>query len=158
MLGADHPDTIASVNNLANCLTAQGKTAEAEPMIRQALAAYTRVLGTDHPDTIMIVNNLAICLVVQGKSAVSEPMFRQALAAFTRVLGADHPSTISCVSGLAICLKAQGKSQQQCAVQCAGAMHPPLGVLPPCRRQTRHLITQQQTSHNVRKPLKTFPM
>ena len=30
-----------------------------------------------------------------------------------------------------------------------------LGVPPPCRRQTRHLITQPQTSRHARKPLKT---
>ena len=64
-LGADHPDTIATVNNLATCLSAQGKRAEAEPMFRQALAAFTRVLGADHPNTIATVNNLAICLSAQ---------------------------------------------------------------------------------------------
>ena len=66
-----------------NTLCAYSKTAEAEPMFRQALADHTRVLGADHPDTITSVNNLATNLDAQGKSAEAEPMYRQACSAPT---------------------------------------------------------------------------
>ena len=62
VLGADHPSTIASVNNLAICLKAQGKYAEAGAMYRAALADRTRVLGADHPDTIRTADNLNACM------------------------------------------------------------------------------------------------
>ena len=75
-LGAEHPDTLVSVNNLALCLKAMGllKDAEplyrralgllkdAEPLFRRALEAQERTLGAEHPDTLVSVNNLALCL------------------------------------------------------------------------------------------------
>ena len=39
--GADHPSTVASVNNLAICQDDEGKRTEAEPMNRQALMDRT---------------------------------------------------------------------------------------------------------------------
>ena len=80
MLGIDHPETIASMSNLAADLYFQGKPAEAEPMFREALSAFTRVLGADHPSTINSLNGLAVCIKNQGKTAEAEPMYRQALA------------------------------------------------------------------------------
>ncbi len=35
MLGAEHPDTLSSLNNLAGALVGQGKAAEAETLHRQ---------------------------------------------------------------------------------------------------------------------------
>ena len=56
------------MNDLVGCLDDQGKSAEAEPMFRQALADRTRMLSADHPRTITSVNNLASCLKAQGKT------------------------------------------------------------------------------------------
>ena len=109
VLGAYHPDTIASVNDLASCLRFHGKYAEAEPMCRQALADRTRVLGANHPRTITNMSNLAWCLDAQGKHAEAESIYRLALADRMRVLGAEHLDTIGSVGNLAICLSAQGK-------------------------------------------------
>ena len=49
MLGADHPDTLTSRNNLATAYVHAGRTAEAIPLHEQVLAAFERVLGPDHP-------------------------------------------------------------------------------------------------------------
>jgi Flp pilus assembly protein TadD len=72
VLGADHPDTIISVNNLAVCIDRQGRSVEAEPIFRQALEARTRVLGADHPSTIASVHNLASCIDSQGRQQKSK--------------------------------------------------------------------------------------
>jgi len=45
VLGAEHPNTLVSVNNLASLLQSKGDYAEAEPLYRRALAARERVLG-----------------------------------------------------------------------------------------------------------------
>ena len=66
-LGADHPDTLASVNNLAICLQTRGQLKDAEVLHRRALEARERTLGADHPDTLASVNNLAICLKARGQ-------------------------------------------------------------------------------------------
>jgi hypothetical protein len=48
VLGPEHPDTLASRNNLAFCLQAMGDLAAAEPLYRRARAGAERVLGADH--------------------------------------------------------------------------------------------------------------
>jgi Tetratricopeptide repeat len=44
-LGPDHPDTLASRNNLAEAYREAGRTAEAIPLHQQTLGASKRVLG-----------------------------------------------------------------------------------------------------------------
>ena len=61
VLGAEHRDTLTSVNNLASCMEALGDAAGALPLCRRALESKDRVLGPEHPDTLLSVNNLAYC-------------------------------------------------------------------------------------------------
>jgi len=58
MLGKEHPDTLASVNNLASVLQDLRKYEEAEQIYRRALEGREKVLGKEHSDTIASVNNL----------------------------------------------------------------------------------------------------
>ena len=55
-LGADHPDTLTSRNNLA--YGSAGRLAEATALFERTLADRERVLGADHPDTLTSQNNL----------------------------------------------------------------------------------------------------
>jgi tetratricopeptide (TPR) repeat protein len=66
VLGPDHPDVAASLNNLATLLDKQGKYDEAEPLYRRALAIRKKVLGPDHPDVAASLNNLAALLHKSG--------------------------------------------------------------------------------------------
>ena len=52
MLGEEHPDTLASVHNLATVLAGRAKYAEAEAMLQVTLEAWRRVLGSAHPQTL----------------------------------------------------------------------------------------------------------
>ena len=49
VLGPEHPDTLTSMNNLAEVLTDQGKYEAAEEMHRQVLELREKVLGLEHP-------------------------------------------------------------------------------------------------------------
>jgi hypothetical protein len=49
VLGADHPDTLGSRNNLAYAYLHAGRTAEAVRQFEQALADYERVLDPGPP-------------------------------------------------------------------------------------------------------------
>jgi tetratricopeptide (TPR) repeat protein len=69
VLGPDHPDTAASLSNLALLLRAQGDLAGARPLFERALAIRERVLGPDHPNTAESLNNLASLLKDQGEFA-----------------------------------------------------------------------------------------
>ncbi|OSS43186.1 hypothetical protein B5807_12172, partial [Epicoccum nigrum] len=66
VLGREHPNTLASMNNLALVLDSQGKYEEAEAMHRQTLATREKVLGREHPNTLASMNNLASVLDRQG--------------------------------------------------------------------------------------------
>ena len=58
-LGSDHPDTLASRDNLANALYAMGRHQEAAELFQRNLTDYERILGPDHPYTLTSRNNLA---------------------------------------------------------------------------------------------------
>ncbi|KAI4599602.1 hypothetical protein KJ359_001699 [Pestalotiopsis sp. 9143b] len=112
VLGPEHPDTLASMNNLALVLRSQGKYEEAEEMHREELELTKLVLGPEHPSTLDSMNNLALVLDNQGKYEEAEMMHRQALGAYRSVLGSKHPDTLICLNNLALVLKNQGKYEE----------------------------------------------
>ncbi|KAI1159510.1 P-loop containing nucleoside triphosphate hydrolase protein [Nemania serpens] len=109
VLGREHPDTLASMNNLALVLNSQGKYDEAEAMHRQTLQLREEVLGREHPSTLTSMNNLANVLDRQGKYGEAETMHRQELELCEEVLGREHPSTLGSMNNLALVLDSQGK-------------------------------------------------
>ena len=59
VLGADHPQTLSSRNNLAYAYWSAGRLDEAIRLYERTLADRERVLGADHPQTLTSRNNLA---------------------------------------------------------------------------------------------------
>ncbi|MAD82846.1 MAG: pilus assembly protein PilF, partial [Deltaproteobacteria bacterium] len=72
VLGKTHPDTLATISNLAGVLDSQGKYADAKAINRQSLAIQEEVLGKTHPSTLTTMSNLAGVLYRQGKYADAE--------------------------------------------------------------------------------------
>ncbi|KAK2051834.1 hypothetical protein LY76DRAFT_373373 [Colletotrichum caudatum] len=91
VLGLENPDTLVSMNNLAEVHRTQGKYEAAEQMHRQTLELRKKVLGLN-PDTLTSMNNLALVLKHQGKYEVAEQMHRQTLELKEKMLGSNHPS------------------------------------------------------------------
>ncbi len=108
VLGAEHPDTAESLDNLAVLLQAQGDLAGARPLHERALAIREKVLGAEHPDTATSLNNLAYLLYDQGDLPGARPLYERALAISENVLGAEHPDTATSLDNLASLLHAQG--------------------------------------------------
>jgi tetratricopeptide (TPR) repeat protein len=65
-LGAEHPDTALSLNNLAGLYHVQGKYEEAEPLYKRALTVYEQRLGAEHPNTQTIRRNYVALLRAMG--------------------------------------------------------------------------------------------
>ena len=101
LLGPDHEDTAASLNDLAVLCDRQGRYAEAEPLYERALAIREKTLGPDHPDTATSLNNLATLYDSQGRYAEAEPLYERALAIREKAFGPDHPHTASSLNNLA---------------------------------------------------------
>eukprot|EP00798_Chlamydomonas_sp_ICE-L_P007619 gene7619-777_t len=98
ILGPEHPDTLESLNNLANCLEAW-----------RTQAVRERTLGPEHPDTLSSLNNVANCLHDLGRSSDALPLNERTLAVRERTLGPEHPDTLGSLNNLAACLYALGR-------------------------------------------------
>jgi tetratricopeptide (TPR) repeat protein len=109
-LGPDHPDTLATCNNLADGYRDAGRTAEAITLFEQTVADRERVLGTDHPNTLASRNNLALAYQDAGRTAEAITLFEQTVADRERVLGTDHPNTLATRNSLAAVHRAAGQT------------------------------------------------
>jgi hypothetical protein len=67
VLGAEHPDTLNSMNNLTSTYSNQGRWKEAEELEVQVMETRKSVLGTEHPDTLNSMANLASTYQHQGR-------------------------------------------------------------------------------------------
>ena len=91
VLGPEHPDTLTSMNNLAETLRAQGDLAGARKLQEETLAICRRVLGPEHPDTLTSMNNLAMTLRAQGDLAGARKLQEETLAHPPPGAGAGAP-------------------------------------------------------------------
>ena len=107
-LGASHPCTAISLNNLADLYQCQGKYSEAEPLYMRALQIREEQLGHEHPDTAQSLGNLATLYYDQGKYAQAEPLYVRALAIHEKQLGHEHPNTATSLNNLALLYDHQG--------------------------------------------------
>jgi hypothetical protein len=93
VLGAEHPNTLTAMSNLAQSLSAQGDMAGARALEEEVLQVRRRVLGAQHPNTLTAMNNLAHSLRAQGEVAGARALQEEVLQVRRRVLGAEHPNT-----------------------------------------------------------------
>lgn len=108
LLGHDHPQTAASLNDLALIYKAQGNHAAAKPFFQRALKIREKALGPDHPDTATTLSNLAGLYEDQANYAAAEPLLQRALKIREKALGPEHPKTATSLNNLAGLYYAQG--------------------------------------------------
>ncbi|MGB5960177.1 MAG: tetratricopeptide repeat protein, partial [Coleofasciculaceae cyanobacterium] len=112
LLGENHPDVAASLNNLALLYDSQGRYEQAEPLLVQALELRKDLLGENHPDVAQSLNNLAALYRSQGRYEQAEPLLVQALELCQRLLGENHPSVATSLNNLAELYRSQGRYEQ----------------------------------------------
>jgi tetratricopeptide (TPR) repeat protein len=88
-------------------LYARRELAEAEAMLRKALAVWLAVLGERHQETLKCYGNLAEVLAARGDLTGAESMLRKALSIHLEVLGDRHPYTAQSYNNLALVLYAR---------------------------------------------------
>jgi serine/threonine protein kinase len=99
--GLDHPKTLASMNDLANCYADLGQHAEALKMREETLALRKAKLGPDHPDTLRSMNTLANSYADLRRQAEALKLREETLALRKAKLGPDHPDTLWSMNNLA---------------------------------------------------------
>jgi tetratricopeptide (TPR) repeat protein len=89
VLGPEHPDTAASLNNLAALYWAMAVYDQALPFYQRALKIREKALGPEHPRTAISLNNLA--LLYQAMGAYDRPCPVPAgLKIREKALGPEH--------------------------------------------------------------------
>lgn len=111
-LGAEHPDTLITMNDLGLVYGREGKGEEAEALHAQVLEIRRRVLGPEHPATLQSMNNLAVEYQNQGKLAQAAPLYAQVLEIARRVRSPENPATLITMQNLATLYVNQGKYAQ----------------------------------------------
>lgn len=109
LLGPSHPDTLNVRSSLAAAYRAEGRVAEAIPLLEHTLVAQERVLGPRHPDTLKSQDNLAATYRDAGRFAEAILLFKLTLAAREGLLGAGHPSTVDSRGNLVAAYLAAGR-------------------------------------------------
>ena len=71
-----------ALNELAQLLKATNRLAEAEPLMRRALALDEQSYGAEHPYAARHLNNLAALLQATNRLADAEPLMRRCVAIF----------------------------------------------------------------------------
>jgi tetratricopeptide (TPR) repeat protein len=81
-----------------------GNFAEAEVLLRRALALDERSCGLNHPNVATCLNNLAALLQDTNRSPEAEMLYRRALAIDEQSFGANDPKVATCLNNLAALL------------------------------------------------------
>jgi eukaryotic-like serine/threonine-protein kinase len=109
-LGPDHPETLASMNNLASGYAAAGRNDLALKLFEETLALRKARLGPDHPETLASMSNLASSCLAVGRNDLAPELFREALASQKAKLGPDHPETLRSMNNLALSYAVAGQN------------------------------------------------
>lgn len=104
-LGSPDPTTTL-MNQVALLLQTKALYAEAEPIIRRALAIDEEKLGPDHPMVSVRVNNLAQLLHDTNRIGEAEKLMRRALSSSEKNFGPDDPRVAGALNNLSVLLQA----------------------------------------------------
>ncbi|MBR7824758.1 tetratricopeptide repeat protein [Actinospica sp. MGRD01-02] len=110
--GADHPSTLAGVNNVAVYERRAGNPDAALAQLERVVEGLTGRLGIGHPNTCVAMANLANCLVHAGRLSDAERLERRALDHMAAALGGDHPDNAAIANNLAVTLRALGRRRE----------------------------------------------
>jgi len=109
VLGPDNPDTLASMNDLAEAIRWQGRYPEAEKLYREAWEGRQRVLGPDNPATILSKNGVALALTEEHRYPEAEKLLQQVLETDRRTQGPSAAATLNTENSLALVLQDEGR-------------------------------------------------
>jgi tetratricopeptide (TPR) repeat protein len=100
-LGPDHPDTLASMGNLAGAYAWAARYSDAIALRQQLLDYRRALLGPDDPETLACVCNLARAYEFAGRWDKSVPLLEQTVEKQRTIWGPTHASTLETMRHLA---------------------------------------------------------
>jgi tetratricopeptide (TPR) repeat protein len=136
VLGEDHPDTLATVSELAFTLC-EGKINcdEGVRLNQEVLEKQKHVLGPEHRYTLVTMDNLALNLAKDGQLTEAEKLQQESLKIHLRAFGAENLSTINAMLNLGELQRDLGRFDDA-KVQLSQALELELRVLGPDQPET----------------------
>ena len=117
ILGETHPDTLASLNNLANSYSDLGDYNKACKLQNAVYNASKEILGETHPDTLASLNNLTNSYSYLGDYNKAYKLQNAVYNARKEILGETHPDTLTSLNNLAIFYSYLGDYNKACELQ-----------------------------------------
>jgi tetratricopeptide (TPR) repeat protein len=117
ILGADHPNTLTAMHNLAVFYLDAGRPQEALKMEEKVLQLRREKLGADHPDTLNAMHKLAVAYREIGLLGAALQIQEEVLPLRSKKLGADHPDTLITMNDLAVSYSDAGFFEKALAIQ-----------------------------------------
>jgi len=114
--GADHPDTLTTLNNLALAYQAAGRLPEAIALFERVRDGSVKKPGANHPDTLFTLGNLAAAYREAGRLPEAITLLEQVRDAFAKTGGADHPDTLTTLNNLAMAYQDAGRLPEAIAL------------------------------------------
>ena len=108
-LGPDHPDTLASRNNLAGTYRDAGRLDKAITLYEQVFSGRSRVLGPDHRSTRTSRDELADAYWETGRLDEAITLKKQILSDAMRIMGPDSPDASAARNNLAATYRDAGR-------------------------------------------------
>jgi tetratricopeptide (TPR) repeat protein len=115
-LGPEHPDTLASMNVLANAYQNENRHQEAIALLERRLEIGKATLGPDHPETLAFMQILARAYQWAGQWDLSVPLWEQVLDKRRTICGPTHPDTLVAMHGLAMTYTDMGRYKDSMAL------------------------------------------
>jgi serine/threonine protein kinase/Tfp pilus assembly protein PilF len=111
-LPQDHPDTLKTMNALAQSYRLQGAYALGEELYRDVVDRRKRVLGENHPDTLKSMNDLGVLYLYRDKYREAEDIHNRVWQLRRGLLGDRHRDTLLSMSNLALAYNNEGKAPE----------------------------------------------
>ena len=111
-LGASHPETLNSMQNLATTYNLVGNTEKALPLMQQAMKLGSAIYAPDDLFMIRIQGNLAGIYQANGELQKAIELLETALESSTTKLGDEHPETLRLMNNVASAYQKTGRLDQ----------------------------------------------
>ena len=109
VLGPEHKDTLATMNNLANISESLGHFKEAEALLHEAVEGMRSVVGPEAPAMLATMNTLGNVYADEGRYADAAKLLEQTLEVQRRTLGPEHPYALESAFALADVYDSEGR-------------------------------------------------
>lgn len=115
-LGPKHPTVALALYNLGTFHSAQGKFADGDAYLRQALEIQEHSLGPEHTDVADTLNSLGASQYQQGKISEALAAMKRAKEIKSTELSPDHPQVLDASINVAVMTLETGDLEQSAAI------------------------------------------